>query len=164
MSGPVKAWVGLGSNLEDPLAQLALAITGLASLPRTSLLAQSSFYRSSPMGPQDQPDFVNGVVLLTTELPAEALLDELQTLEENHGRERVVHWGPRTLDLDLLLYGDQQISSERLTVPHPGLAVRDFVLRPLLELEPELVLPDGLSASSLLAACADNNLKRLTLG
>lgn len=164
MSGPVKAWVGLGSNLKDPLAQLALAITGLASLPRTSLLAQSSFYRSSPMGPQDQPDFVNGVVLLATELPAEALLDELQTLEENHGRERIVHWGPRTLDLDLLLYGDQKISSERLTVPHPGVAVRDFVLRPLLELDPELVLPNGLSASSLLATCTDNNLKRLTLG
>ncbi|WP_339805819.1 2-amino-4-hydroxy-6-hydroxymethyldihydropteridine diphosphokinase [uncultured Marinobacter sp.] len=164
MSGPVKAWIGLGSNLEDPLAQLALAITQLASLPRTRLLAQSWFYQSSPMGPQDQPDFVNGVALISTELPAEALLDQLQTLEQDHGRERIIHWGPRTLDLDLLLYGDQQITSDRLTVPHPGIAVRDFVLRPLLDIEPDLVLPNGLSASGLLATCPDNNLKRLSLG
>lgn len=162
MPAPVQAWIGLGSNLESPLAQLAAAISRLAGLPETRLLDQSPFYRSSPLGPQDQPDFVNGVVRLETSLPPETLLDHLQAIELAQGRERGRHWGPRTLDLDLLLYGDRVIETPRLTVPHPGLKVRDFVLRPLLDLDPELVLPDGTPGRSLIASCPDNNLKRLT--
>ncbi len=161
MTQPVDAWIGLGSNLEDPLQQLARAVTGLASLPGTTLVAQSPFYRSRPMGPQDQPDFVNGVALVRTHLTAETLLDHLQTLEQAHGRERLRHWGPRTLDLDLLLYGQETIATTRLSVPHPGLSQRDFVLRPLLDMAPELTLPDGRSATELLATCKDNKLERL---
>lgn len=160
MSDRVQAWIGLGSNLEDPLEQLARAVTGLATLPDTILLGQSPFYRSRPMGPQDQPDFVNGVVLLDTSLPPETLLDHLQALEQAHGRVRRRHWGPRTLDLDLLLYDDRTIATERLTVPHPGLTERDFVLRPMLDIAPGATLPDGRSCRAMLAQCTDNGLKR----
>lgn len=161
MSERVHAWIGLGSNLEDPLEQLARAVTGLATLPETTLLAQSPFYRSRPMGPQDQPDFVNGVVLLDTGLAPEPLLDQLQQLEQAHRRVRLRRWGPRTLDLDLLLYGQQVIATERLTVPHPGLSSRDFVLRPMLDIDPDITLPDGRSCRELLAGCTDTGLKRL---
>ncbi|SFR83210.1 2-amino-4-hydroxy-6-hydroxymethyldihydropteridinediphosphokinase [Marinobacter daqiaonensis] len=161
MTPPVEAWIGLGSNLEDPLAQLARAVSGLATLPDTVLAGQSPFYRSRPMGPRDQPDFVNGVVLLHTRLPAETLLDQLQALEQAHGRVRLRHWGPRTLDLDLLLYGGETIGTDRLTVPHPRLAERDFVLRPMLDIDPQLALPGGQRAAELLAHCADNDLIRL---
>ena len=130
MSKRVHAWIGLGSNLEDPLEQLARAVTGLATLPDTTLVGQSAFYRSRPVGPQDQPDFSNAVVLLETALSPETLLDHLQQLEQAHGRVRLRRWGPRTLDLDLLLYGCETISTPRLAVPHPRLAERDFVLRP----------------------------------
>lgn len=161
MSSPVSAWVGLGSNLEDPLQQLARAVTGLATLPDTTLNSQSPFYRSRPMGPQDQPDFVNGVALLHTTLPADILLDHLQRLEQEHGRVRLRHWGPRTLDLDLLLYGSNVIQTERLTVPHPGVPERDFVLRPMLDLDPAVTLPDGRRCDQLLSQCTDNHLQRL---
>jgi len=157
----VVAYVGLGSNLEDPTAQLARAVAELASLPNTTLLAQSAFYASRPVGPQDQPDFVNGAVQLSTELSPHQLLDHLQAIEQAHGRERLRHWGPRTLDLDLLLYGNDSIHDERLTVPHAELANRDFVLQPLLDLNPELVLPDGRSIETLRQACPDNQLRLL---
>ncbi len=161
MSERVHAWIGLGSNLDNPLEQLARAVTGLATLPETTLLRQSSFYRSRPMGPQDQPDFINGVVLLETALEPHLLLDHLQRLEHTHGRVRLRRWGERTLDLDLLLYGDQTIATERLTVPHPGLAERDFVLRPMLDIDAEIRLPDQRACRDLLAKCNDNGLKRL---
>ncbi|WP_417546863.1 2-amino-4-hydroxy-6-hydroxymethyldihydropteridine diphosphokinase [Marinobacter segnicrescens] len=161
MSKRVHAWIGLGSNLEDPLEQLARAVTGLATLPDTTLAGQSAFYRSRPVGPQDQPDFINAVVLLETALSPETLLDHLQQLEQAHGRVRLRHWGPRTLDLDLLLYGSETISTPRLTVPHPRLAERDFVLRPMLDIDPEAALPDGRTCRGLLAQCTDNDLKRL---
>lgn len=157
----VRAYIGLGSNLADPLQQLATAVAALATLPRSRLIAQSPFYRSAPVGPQDQPDFINGAVELETRLPALALLDELQAIEQNHGRERVQHWGPRTLDLDLLLYGDQQIDVERLQVPHRELANRDFALQPLLDLNPDLALPDGRRLTDLRRHCPDNRLQRL---
>lgn len=153
-------FVGLGSNMADPSAQLAGAVARLAALPKTKLVAQSPFYSSSPVGPQDQPDFVNGAAWLRTELTPLELLDHLQAIEQAHGRERVKHWGPRTLDLDLLLYGKEAISSERLTVPHAELANRDFVLQPLLDLEPELALPDGRTVAQLRQQCADNNLQK----
>ncbi len=154
-------YIGLGSNLADPLCQLAQAVTELASLPGTSLIAQSPFYRSRPVGPQDQPDFVNGAVKLNTSLPPLVLLDHLQRIENVHGRFRKRHWGPRTLDLDLLLFGDSPVQNERLTVPHPELANRDFVLQPLLDLNPELILPDGRALNVLRHQCPDNGLKRL---
>ncbi|GHD52917.1 2-amino-4-hydroxy-6-hydroxymethyldihydropteridinediphosphokinase [Marinobacter persicus] len=156
-----QAYVGLGSNLEQPANQLARAITALAALPDTTLLAQSPFYASRPVGPQDQPDFVNGAVLLATGLSALQLLDQLQAIEQAHGRERLRHWGPRTLDLDLLVFGDQAIQNDRLTVPHAELANRDFVLQPLLDLAPELTLPDGRTIRELRQHCPDNRLRKL---
>ena len=155
------AFIGLGSNLADPTAQLARAVAELASLPDTTLVAQSSFYSSHPVGPQDQPDFVNGAVWLQTRLSPLQLLDRLQQIEQHHGRERKQRWGPRTLDLDLLIYGDDTISSERLTVPHPELPNRDFVLQPLLDLKADLALPDGQTIAQLRQHCPDNNLRPL---
>ena len=157
----VVAYVGLGSNLQNPTAQLARAVMELARLPETTLQAQSPFYASRPVGPQDQPDFVNGAVALSTKLPALQLLDHLQAIEQAHGRERKQHWGPRTLDLDLLLYGQEAITHERLTVPHPELPNRDFVLQPLLDLAPELALPDGRRIDQLRTQCPDNHLRKL---
>ena len=145
----VTAYIGLGSNLSNPLQQVKLAIAELSVLPQTRLLAQSRLYRTRPMGPQDQPDYINAVVGLATRLPAEKLLGELQRLELSHGRERVLHWGPRTLDLDMLLYGQQVIATESLQVPHPGLLARSFVVQPLLEIAPDLVLPDGTVLASV---------------
>ncbi|TKV69530.1 2-amino-4-hydroxy-6-hydroxymethyldihydropteridine diphosphokinase [Marinobacter panjinensis] len=155
------AFIGLGSNMADPSAQLAGAVARLAALPDTELVAQSAFYSSRPVGPQDQPDFVNGAAWLRTELTPLELLDQLQAIERAHGRKRIRHWGPRTLDLDLLLYGNEAINSERLTVPHAELANRDFVLQPLLDLDPERVLPDGRSVADLRQQCPDNNLQKL---
>lgn len=157
----VDAFIGLGSNLAEPSVQLAQAVVRLAALPGTELVAQSPFYRSRPVGPQDQPDFVNGAVWLRTNLPPLTLLDHLQNIEHDHGRERLQHWGPRTLDLDLLTYGDQTISEPRLTVPHPELPNRDFVLQPLLDLDPTLTLPNGTAIASLISECPDNELRKL---
>ena len=155
------AFIGLGSNLENPVAQLAGAIAELAALPDTQLVAQSPFYRSKPVGPQDQPDFINGCVWLQTSLDPLDLLDQLQAIEQAHGRERLQHWGPRTLDLDMLLFGDRVIDHPRLQVPHKELPNRDFVLRPLLDLQPQLTLPDGRRLTELLVQCPDNQLQRL---
>ena len=155
------AFIGLGSNLENPLGQLARAVAELAALPRTRLVAQSSFYASRPVGPQDQPDFVNGAVWLRTELSPHTLLDHLQAIERAHGRERLRHWGPRTLDLDLLVYGQQVLDDERLTVPHRELPNRDFALQPLLDLDPDLQLPDGSFIHHLRQTCPDNRLRKL---
>lgn len=155
------AFIGLGSNLAEPSAQLARAVIALAALPETELVAQSPFYCSRPVGPQDQPDFINGAVWLRTGLAPLTLLDHLQEIEQAHGRERLQHWGPRTLDLDLLVYGDQTLSEPRLTVPHPELPNRDFVLQPLLDLAPNLTLPDGTSIAELRSRCPDNQLRKL---
>jgi len=155
------AFIGLGSNLENPLGQLARAVVELAALPQTHLVAQSPFYASRPVGPQDQPDFVNGAVWLRTDLPPHSLLDHLQAIEQTHGRERLRHWGPRTLDLDLLIYGRQVLCDERLTLPHRELPNRDFVLQPLLDLAPDLQLPDGTPVHQLRQTCPDNRLRKL---
>lgn len=133
----VVAYVGLGSNLEDPIAHVSTALEGLARLAGSALIAHSSLYRTAPVGPPDQPDYINAVAELATALPATALLDALQALEQRHGRVRgKLRWGARTLDLDLLLYGGERIQSERLQVPHPRMAERGFVLRPLAEIAP----------------------------
>ena len=155
------AFIGLGSNLKQPAAQLARAVSELAALSSTVLVAQSPFYASRPVGPQDQPDFVNGAVWLRTSLPPHQLLDQLQVIEQAHGRERIRHWGPRTLDLDLLVYGNQVLNDKRLTVPHRELANRDFALQPLLDLKADLVLPDGTPIAKLRSQCPDNSLRKL---
>ncbi|MBR9909527.1 MAG: 2-amino-4-hydroxy-6-hydroxymethyldihydropteridine diphosphokinase [Gammaproteobacteria bacterium] len=155
------AYIALGSNLDNPWAQVNQALAALAAIPHSRLLAQSCWYRSEAMGPVEQPDFINGVALLETGLQPHALLDQLQAIEASQKRVRDVHWGPRTLDLDLLLYGDQVISSERLQVPHPGLGQRNFVLYPLADISPQLTLPSGESLASLLRQCGASGLTRI---
>lgn len=155
------AFIGLGSNLQEPATQLARAVAELAALPDTTFIAQSPFYTSNPVGPQDQPDFVNGAVWLSTRLDPHTLLNKLQTIEQTHGRERLRHWGPRTLDLDLLIFGNLVVNDDRLTVPHRELPNRDFVLQPLLDLKPDLTLPNGIAIATLKAQCPDNRLRRL---
>lgn len=158
----VPAYVGLGSNLDDPPAQLRAALVALAGMPETRLIARSSFYRNPAMGPPGQPDFVNAVAALLTSLPPAELLLALQRIEAAQGRLREgPRWGPRTLDLDLLIYGELQVDSESLTLPHPGLAERPFVLVPLLEVAPGLRTPRGASIARLAAAAGDAGLARL---
>lgn len=149
----MRAYIGLGSNLANPRAQVAQALLELAALPQSRLVASSPLYRSAPIGPGEQPDYVNAVALLETSLAPLALLDALQAIEQNHDRVRIEHWGPRTLDLDILLLDQQIIASDRLKVPHPYLTQRNFVLYPLADITPELQLPDGTSLQALLAQC-----------
>jgi 2-amino-4-hydroxy-6-hydroxymethyldihydropteridine diphosphokinase len=153
------AYVALGSNLGDPEKQLCTAVNALAALPKCQLDSVSSVYRSAALGPGTQPDYLNAVVRLHTALSAEALLDALQQIEQQQGRIRDVTWGPRTLDLDLLLYNDQAITSPRLTVPHPQLQHRHFVLYPLREIGGDtLILPDGTALDTLLTHCSEAGL------
>ncbi len=136
------AYVGLGSNLNGPARQLASAFDLLAEIPETRLLRRSSLYRSAPFGGIEQPDFINAAAALLTRLPAGDLLRELQRIEQQRGRERgEVRWGPRVLDLDLLVYSDQRINDPELIVPHPGIAERNFVLLPLQEVASGLSVP-----------------------
>jgi 2-amino-4-hydroxy-6-hydroxymethyldihydropteridine diphosphokinase len=158
----VAAYIGLGSNLESPITQINSARLAIGLLELTEELAFSSLYASPPMGPQDQPDYVNAVMAVTTGLSPLDLLHALQAIELEHGRVRgVQRWGARTLDLDLLLYGDQQISTEELTVPHKGIAERAFVLYPLNECNPNLVIPGKGKLSDLLAHCPLAGLRGL---
>lgn len=158
---PVRAFIGIGSNLGDPVRQVARAFKSLSSMPLTTLRRRSSLYRSAPLGPQDQPHFINAVAELETRLLSEKLLDALQAIENTQGRERSRRWGPRTLDLDLLLYGEQEISTPRLQVPHPGLPQRHFVLYPLAELAPNLQVPGIGPVHGLLSALGDDSIERL---
>lgn len=138
------AFIGLGSNLDDPQNHVTQAIRELDQLTDCVLVAASPLYRSAPMGPQDQDDYINAVVQLQTQLEPLALLDTLQMLEHKHGRVRLgERWGPRTLDLDLLLYGDKCIDHPRLKVPHYGIKERSFVLLPLFDIAPDFIFPDG---------------------
>ncbi len=150
----IQAYVGLGSNLNDPVQQVQVALAALSDLPETRCVRHSSLYRSAPLGQADQPDYINAVAMLDTRLSARQLLTELQAMERIHGRVRgAERWGPRTLDLDILLYGDMQLESEELTVPHPRLAERSFVLYPLCEIAPDLEIPGLGSVQQLMAAC-----------
>lgn len=157
-------YIGLGSNLNQPLQQLQNAAIELASLPDTRLMALSSWYRSAPMGPQDQPDFINGVAKLYTSLPPRKLLAALQAIEQAHLRKKDKHWGPRTLDLDILLYGEQVIDDFDLQVPHTGIHLRNFVLLPLAEITEQLIFPDGTSLVSHLENCPSGGIVRLSSG
>jgi 2-amino-4-hydroxy-6-hydroxymethyldihydropteridine diphosphokinase len=138
----IPAYVGVGANLDDPLARVEESFASLRSVRETRLISQSLMYRTAPLGPQDQPEFINAAVGLLTRLSALDLLAELKALELALGREApVVRWGPRRIDFDLLVYGSERIATERLTVPHPGVPLRNFVLYPLLDIAPELLVP-----------------------
>lgn len=140
------AYIGLGSNLEQPQQQVITALTELDQLPNTRLVKQSRLYASDPMGPPDQPDYINAVALLETSLSAMELLAHCQSIEADHLRRRLIRWGPRTLDLDILLYNQEVSDDPVLTLPHPGVHERNFVLLPLMDLNPELkVLNHSLS-------------------
>jgi len=139
----IPSYIGIGSNLDDPARQVRDAIAGLRELPDTTVQGVSSLYRNPPMGPPDQPDFVNAVVVLLTGLAPRTLLNELQDMERRHGRDRSggERWGPRRIDLDILTYGSDTIAEPGLTIPHPGIPERNFVLFPLLEVAPDLDVP-----------------------
>ena len=156
-----KVYIALGSNLAEPVQQLNEALNSLKNLPHSTLMAVSSFYQSQPLGPQDQPDYVNAVACLETELAPIPLLDALQQIENQQGRVRVRRWGERTLDLDILLYNNEIIQSERLVVPHYDMHNREFVIVPLYEIAPTLVLPNGVSLQQLMAKFAQHQMKVL---
>ena len=157
------AFIGLGSNLDEPLSQLNIAIKNLKHLKALAFINVSNFYSSPPMGPQDQPDYINAVVEVTTDLKAEQLLDELQKIENAQGRIRSQRWGARTLDLDILLFGNEVINTERLIVPHSGISQRNFVLYPLSDLlDSNFKIPKLGIMSELLAACPMTGLTRLS--
>ena len=145
------AYIAIGSNLASPLEQVNAAVKALSEIPQSKILAVSSFYRTPPLGPQDQPDYINAAVALETSLAPEALLNHTQRIELQQGRVRKAErWGPRTLDLDIMLFGNEVINTERLTVPHYDMKNRGFMLWPLFEIAPELVFPDGLFLNKLL--------------
>lgn len=149
------AYIALGSNLASPLEQVNAAVQTLGSIPDSQIVAISSFYRTPPLGPQDQPDYLNAAVALETTLAPEELLNHTQRIELQQGRVRKAErWGPRTLDLDIMLFGHQVIHTERLTVPHYDMKNRGFMLWPLFEIAPDLRFPDGLSLNDALAALA----------
>jgi 2-amino-4-hydroxy-6-hydroxymethyldihydropteridine diphosphokinase len=156
----VIAYVGLGANLDHPRAQVLRALSELAELPQTALTARSSLYRSAPVEAMG-PDYVNAVARLCTRLDAANLLRSLQAIEQRHGRVRTGVNAPRTLDLDLLLYGDQRHDEAHLRVPHPRLHLRAFVLLPLLELDPALQIPGLGPLAALAGATRDQSLQRI---
>ncbi|HUT42442.1 MAG TPA: 2-amino-4-hydroxy-6-hydroxymethyldihydropteridine diphosphokinase [Gammaproteobacteria bacterium] len=161
----VRAYIGIGSNLEDPVAQVKEALEELAVLPDSLLAARSSLYSSKPMGPVEQPDYVNAVAALDTLLSAPELLAALQRIETLQGRERSgEQWGPRILDLDLLLYGKQVIDSDGLKVPHPGLHERDFVIIPLAEIAGNLKIPGKGMLGTLIKNVENHSLRKLVTG
>lgn len=155
------AYVGLGSNLEDPVLQLQAAFEALARIDGTTALRRSRLYRTPPWGRTDQPDFVNAVAEMRTGLAPEALLLELQRIERGAGRARRERWGPRVLDLDLLVHGDTRRETAALTLPHPHLHERAFVLLPLRDLAPELEIPGRGRVSDLLSAVDCDGIEAL---
>jgi 2-amino-4-hydroxy-6-hydroxymethyldihydropteridine diphosphokinase len=155
----IPAYIALGSNMADPLAQVNKAFDLLADLPDSRLIARSRLYQSRPMGPIQQGDFVNAVAGLLTQLSAEVLLSQLRGIEVAQGRVRAERWGPRLLDLDLLIFGTQKIDTESLTVPHPAIAERNFVLAPLADIAPTLDVPGVGRVQDLLGKLADDGLR-----
>ena len=155
------AYVALGANLGDPAATVLAAFAALANLPESRVSHGSSLYRTAPVGLTDQPEFVNAVAELETTLAPEALLNALFDIEERFGRVRAEKNGPRTLDLDLLLYNDQFIDLPRLTLPHPRLHLRAFVLQPLAEIAPQLAIPGRGTVAAWLPAVANQGIVRL---
>ncbi|MGD2117037.1 MAG: 2-amino-4-hydroxy-6-hydroxymethyldihydropteridine diphosphokinase [Chromatiales bacterium] len=160
----VTAYIGLGSNLHNPIEQLQQALAALDHMPHTKVKKVSSFYRSAPLGPAGQPDYVNAVAQLDTELSASELLQWLHSIEDIHGRERMVRWGARTLDLDILLYDDLRIDLPHLHIPHREMANRAFVLQPLLEIAAgDLPIPGQGTLQQLVDACPDSRIEKLAM-
>lgn len=152
-------FVALGANLGDPFKQAQQAVDAVALIPDTAIVAVSPFYRSKPLGPTDQPDYLNAVLKIETALLPITLLYALQQIEKNLGRVRKANrWGPRTLDLDILLYDNLQINTDELTVPHYDMKNREFVLYPLFDIAPQLILPDATSLAVLLQHIPMNNM------
>ena len=160
----MRAYVALGSNLDDPVAQVRAGAQALGKLPGTRLVCCSSLYRTAPVGVIDQPDFINAVCAADTSLPADVFMRALLDIEHTHGRQRHIPGGPRTLDLDLLLYGDRVSHEPGLTLPHPRLHERAFVLYPLSEIAPGLNIPGRGQVETLLAGCAGQAIERLAAG
>lgn len=158
------AFIGLGANLNNPVAQIERALAAVAALPDTTLLHRSGLYGSRPMGPADQPDYVNAVAQLVTRLTPDQLLTALLAIERRQGRERspAQRNGPRTLDLDLLMHGDAVRTDPALVLPHPGAHERDFVLVPLAEIAPDLIIPGRGAVRDLLAGCIGHGVRLLT--
>lgn len=156
-----QAYLALGSNLDDPAAQVSSAMIALGTLPQTRVLHRSSLYRSAPVGYLEQPDFVNAVVQVETALPPHALLDAMLHLEQCRGRTRAFPNAPRTLDLDLLLYDDMVLHEHGLTIPHPQMHRRAFVLLPLLEIAPDCMIPGIGAAADAAVDCKDQQLEKL---
>ena len=154
----ITAYIGLGSNLSQPIEQLRLALTSINTLPQTQLINTSSFYGSKPLGPQDQPNFANAVCKISTNLTAMQLLNELQKIEKQQGRIKKRHWGERLIDLDILLYGDEIIQNEFLTVPHLQMHLRDFVLIPLAEIAPNINIPGKPEVQTLITQLEESFL------
>jgi 2-amino-4-hydroxy-6-hydroxymethyldihydropteridine diphosphokinase len=158
------AYIGLGSNLQGPLRQLQTALAAIEQLPDSRVNGVSGIYRSKAVGPGEQPDYLNAVLQLDTRLAPQALLGALQRIEQEQGRVRSVRWGARCLDLDILLYGDSVVASEDLSIPHPRMGQRHFVLYPLEEIcGPKLVLPDGTELGTLIACCPQRDLVKTSL-
>ena len=158
----VPAYIAIGSNLEQPLQQVQQAFTYLSKLPATAAHHTSSLYRSAPMGPADQPPYINAVAGFLTQLDAHQLLDALQQIERTMGKQSsAMRWGPRVIDLDLLMYGDQCSDTEQLQLPHPGLLVRNFVMQPLADIAPELRMPDGMTAANCAKQLGSVGLERI---
>ncbi|MDC2824455.1 2-amino-4-hydroxy-6-hydroxymethyldihydropteridine diphosphokinase [Rodentibacter pneumotropicus] len=157
----IDTYIALGSNLDTPINQLNSALQAIKNLPQTRFLAVSSFYQSKPLGPQDQPDYVNAVAKIETTLPPLSLLDELQRIENEQGRVRLRRWGERTLDLDILLYGNEIIQNERLTIPHYDMYNREFVIVPLVEIEPDLIFPNGKKLAELALNFINHSMKKI---
>lgn len=157
----IRVYIGLGSNLDHPHTQLRRALDALSVLPHTQLVAVSPIYQSAPVGPAGQPDYLNAVAALDTTLSPLQLLDALQHIETEQGRIRKERWGARTLDLDILLFGELHLTSDRLTIPHPYLKERSFVLYPLADINPGLRLPDGQLLQDLVTLCPFIGLTKL---
>ncbi len=157
------AYVGVGANLDNPADQVRDALNRLTSIPQTRMLLTSGLYRNPPMGPADQPDYINAVAGLLTRLAPEDLLSELSNIEQRMGRRRqpAGRWGPRVIDLDLLLYGDQMIEAPNLSVPHPGISERNFVLFPLLDIAPELAIPGQGKVATMAEGMDSSTLQRI---
>ena len=155
------ATIGLGANLGDPVDQIERAVEAIDSLPLCRVRAVSGLYANPPIGPQDQPDYVNAVAQVETALAPEALLRALKGLERAAGRSYTRHWGERMLDLDILAFGERELATAELTVPHPEIARRHFVLAPWLEIQPDARLPDGSPLAALLDAVTDHPLRFL---
>ena len=155
-------YIAIGSNLNNPLQQVKKAMAALSRLPETRLLNASSCYRSKPLGPCDQPDFINAVVAVETTFSPHQLLQQTQCIEQSQGRVRSgQRWGPRVIDLDIVLYESEVIETADLTIPHPGLTEREFVLYPLLELVPDVRLPSGEPLAAWVSRCPLNGLEQL---